>query len=104
MNTLSKILDSIINRILTYLNFQIEFGLASVQGTNGQTTNTNVTFSKAFTETPTVIVGRATSSPNACQTSVYNLTTTGFVIRCYSTWTGIYGNTPWIAIGRISTD
>lgn len=61
----------------------IQRGRASVTGKAASVVTKEITFSKAFTKVPTVVVTPSTGSPQNVHASVYNVTTKGFTLYLY---------------------
>lgn len=97
MNTLSKILNS----ILKNLGFKIQFGQVSITATANQVTTKTVTFDEAFDSDPIILLTPYSNAPQAVDVAVGSFNANNFTIRCYSTWTGTYNYLNWLAIQKI---
>ena len=99
MNTVSSILKFIAGRLTDIQGGRVVIGSVAANSY----ADTNVTFPKAYSDTPQVVVGLESSSTSptmgSFQVCPINVTTTGFTIRTFNDTTS--ARTPaarWIAI------
>lgn len=78
----------------------VQAGKATVKTKDqaNKTISLSVSFPKAFSTTPIVVVSPISSTPNNVRVSIQNISTTGFTVYAYRTNSQYDTNIRWIAV------